>query len=275
MSDDERRRVLEARARAQAVKSDGMRMLLAAGYSVADTARVIGVDYGFAYGVAKRAGHVPASRRGRQETPREPRSSASAPATPPPGWSHGGVPAHRCGPSWSHPQDDGPERASPSVTRVFGAHTKDALVELLQTVPIDDLLDIVDEATFAAWYERQLDRVAACVLKLNPPELRPSVHPGYHWGHAAKVLALYVRDVVLYSRYFTDQEVEQIAPLLYCPIDGVVLDQLRAAGVRPGVSRIREIDTREKFLALQDVLQAAATVGVPRVWFDDVWGDRD
>src|SRR5438093_212837 len=47
---------VEERARAAPSKSHGMRVLFAAGYKVADVARVIGVDYGFAYGVAKRAG---------------------------------------------------------------------------------------------------------------------------------------------------------------------------------------------------------------------------
>jgi hypothetical protein len=268
---------LEARARAERVKSEGIRLLLAASYSVADAARVIGIDYAFAYGVAKRAGYVATSRTGRGAM----RSEAPLSASDPNGANEqDGLDAefrriasdHRAAILKMTARSALPA----SVTRVFEAHTKDALVELLLTVPIDDLVEMADEATFATWYERQLGRVAACVLRLNPPELRPGVHPGYHWGHAAKVLALYVRDVVLYSRYFSDREVEQVSPLLYCPIDGVVLERLRRVGVRPGVTRIREIATREKFRALQDVLKAAAAeAGVPPVWFDDVWGDRD
>jgi len=38
---------------------------------------------------------------------------------------------------------------------------------------------------------------------------------------------------------------------------------------------IKEIDTTEKFYDVQELLgEAAAKVGVPRVWFDDNWGDR-
>lgn len=153
--------------------------------------------------------------------------------------------------------------------------TKDALVELLGTMPIDELPSLGGEAAFRAWFERHLETVAACILLLNSPTVRPRIHPGYRWGHATKVFALYVRDVVLFSRYFSDAEVERIAPWLCCPIDGIVLDRMRRVGANPRISRIWQIDTRERFWALQDRLQGAAeTVGVPRVWFDDVWGDR-
>ena len=276
MSRGEADPIIEARARAAASKSEGMRILFDAGYSVADAARVIGVDYAFAYGVAKRAGQAETAAKRRPT-----RESVPGPQRLPPD---------------SSGRDDGLEaeyrrialdhRATilkmtarsalpPSVTRVFQAGTKDALVELLGTLPVDELAGIEGDAGFRVWHERQLDVVAACVLRLNPPRLRPGIHPGYHWGHAAKVLALYVRDVVLFSRYFSDDQVERVGSLLCCPVDGIVLKRLRLVGVRPGVSLINEIDTRAKFWALQDRFQlAAAAVGVPRVWFDDVWGDR-
>jgi len=68
VTDDERRRKLEARARAERVKSEGIRLLLRNDYTVADAARVIGIDYAFAYGVAKRAGRVPV-RSGKERSP--------------------------------------------------------------------------------------------------------------------------------------------------------------------------------------------------------------
>jgi len=40
-------------------------------------------------------------------------------------------------------------------------------------------------------------------------------------------------------------------------------------------SSIKGIDSPEKFYGVQDMLaQAAAEVGVFRIWFDDIWGDR-
>jgi hypothetical protein len=159
---------------------------------------------------------------------------------------------------------------------VFAAGTKVALVPLLARLPADELPHLDDEAAYRAWFTRQLDIVAKAVLRLNPPATRPGIHPGYKWGHATKVLTLYVRDLVLFSRYFTDEEVELIAPRLYCPVDSVVMKRLRDLGEHPGAYQISGIDSAQRFWRIQDLLGAAsASVGVPRVWFDDNWGDRD
>lgn len=51
------------------------------------------------------------------------------------------------------------------------------------------------------------------------------------------------------------------------------MDGLRQAGLDPGVTLIREID-QAGFWRIQDALSVAAEeVGVPRVWFDDVWSE--
>jgi hypothetical protein len=164
----------------------------------------------------------------------------------------------------------------PSVTRVFNTGTKDALVDLLGRIPMDELPALADETAFRRWFAHHLDRVAAVILSLNPPETRPRIHPGYEWGHGTKVLALYVRDVVLFSRYFTDADVERITLWLCCPIDGIVIRLLSKLGERPGVALIREIDSARVFWGLQDRMgAAAAAANVPRVWFDDLWGDRE
>lgn len=164
----------------------------------------------------------------------------------------------------------------PSVTRVFKAGTKDALVALLGGLPMDEVLGLPDEPAFRRWFDHQLDQVAEVIRERNPPRSRPGIHPGYKWGHGTKVLALFVRDVVLRSRYFSDAEVMRIEPWLCCPIDGIVIRRLRTVGARSHVSQIRGIDSAGVFWALQDRLEsAAAEAGVPRVWFDDVWGVRD
>lgn len=49
-------RKLEAKALAASSKSEGMRLLYEAGYTVSKVAKVLNVGYAFAYGVAKRAG---------------------------------------------------------------------------------------------------------------------------------------------------------------------------------------------------------------------------
>ena len=163
-----------------------------------------------------------------------------------------------------------------SVTRVFTAGTKADLVPLLARLPVDELPGLAGQAEYRAWFERHLDAVGAAILARNPKQVRPGIHPGYKWGHGTKVLALYLRDLVLFSRYFPDADAERMAFWLYCPVDSVVMKRLRELGEQPGVFQISGIDSPARFWRIQDLLgDAAARVGVPRVWFDDNWGDRD
>ena len=159
-----------------------------------------------------------------------------------------------------------------SVMRVFAPDTKAGLMTTLENLPVDELPQVVKD-DFRRWYETQLKKVAAEIRKRNAENSR--VQPGLKWGHAAKVLSLYLRDLVEHSRYFTDREAKAIAPLLHVPIDGIVIDRLRALSVTTPCRKIKEIDSAAKFYEFQELLEdAAKRVGVPRIWFDDNWGAR-
>lgn len=62
---------VEAKALSASSKSEGMRMLFEAGYTVSAVTRVMGAPYGFVYGVAKRAGFAEsaAKRKGVKAVP--------------------------------------------------------------------------------------------------------------------------------------------------------------------------------------------------------------
>ena len=127
--------------------------------------------------------------------------------------------------------------------------------------------------TYRRWFEAALQGVAATILELNPRGTRSGVHPGYKWGHGTKVLSLFVRNLVICSRYFTEEEARRIEWWLYCPIDTIVMRRLRRVGFDPGVRQINQID-EVAFWRIQDALSIAAEeAGVPRVWFDDIWSE--
>jgi hypothetical protein len=161
----------------------------------------------------------------------------------------------------------------PSVMRVFVKGTRDALMPVLSGINLDQLHQISNQEAFSNWLDIQLSKVTKVVERLNSGNTR--IFPGAKWGHSAKITALFIRDLVLSSRYFDDIESQRISYFLHVPIDGIVIDRLENCGVDLPFSKIKEIDTRLKFYAVQDVLtKAAKEVGVPRVWFDDNWGDR-
>lgn len=161
----------------------------------------------------------------------------------------------------------------PSVMRVYAKGTRDALLPLLPKLDVDTIVYFKNQEQFSAWFDKHVARIAKVIDRCNPSNMR--IRPGFKWGHATKIMALYVRDLVLSSRYFSDADAEKISPYLHVPIDSVVIDRLRKLGVRQPFTKIKEIDTRKKFYAVQDVLASAALAhNIPRVWFDDNWGDR-
>ena len=159
-----------------------------------------------------------------------------------------------------------------SVIRVFERGTKDSLLPILFGIPIDEIAALNDERGFKLWFEGQLDILARDIGRCNPNNTR--IYPGYKWGHATKVLTLYIREIVLNSRYFPNSVVERVSPWLYVPIDSAIMKRLRQLDSHPPFARIKGIDSPEKFYEVQDRLgQAAARADVPRIWFDDIWGD--
>ena len=161
----------------------------------------------------------------------------------------------------------------PSVIRVFEKKSTDDIRPVLEAVPIDELLEIKKESEFRDWFNKHLEKVKEAVSVKNSSN--PRIGEGYILGHCTKVLTLYLREIVLNSRYFDDVETNRIQYLLYAPIDSINIDRLEDLGCSLPFNAIKEIDTKEKFYHVQDALgRAAAQVGIPRIWFDDNWGDR-
>ncbi len=161
----------------------------------------------------------------------------------------------------------------PSVMRVYKPGTREALLPVLARIDIDRLARIRSQEAFTRWYNSQLRQVAAAIEHRNHGNNR--ILPGAKWGHATKILSIFVRDLVLRSNYFSRKDARRIALYLHAPIDGIVMSRLRKLGVPLRFSKIKEINSATKFYRVQQMLSVAAEeVGVPRVWFDDNWGDR-
>jgi hypothetical protein len=159
-----------------------------------------------------------------------------------------------------------------SVIRVFAPRTKELLLRELINVPIEEMAHLKSRAEFELWFEQQLELVATAIAKLNKSNKR--VQPGLKWGHSAKVLSLYLRDVLLHSRFFSDDVVARVKPWLFVPVDSRVINRLKELGFRTPFRQIREIATREQFYVVQNCLVAGCDPGMARVVFDDVWADR-
>jgi hypothetical protein len=156
-----------------------------------------------------------------------------------------------------------------SVLRVFSPGTAQYLRPVLEGLGLDALASLRDEGMFREWFEAALNGVAGAILLQNADN--PKVQPGYKWGHGTKVLNLFLREVVVNSRYFSEADAKRLEYWLHVPVDGIIMARLRDLGFQPQYWAIKEL-TREDFYHIQQALgEAAAKVGVPRVWFDDIW----
>ena len=161
----------------------------------------------------------------------------------------------------------------PSVLRVFRPGTSVPLRKALGRIDVAQLAGVRSANAFRLWYEAELDRIGRVIKNTNASN--PRIQPGYKWGHAAKVLSLFVRELVLSSRRFPDAVAQRLERWLYVPIDRIALRHLKRAGLTHLGIAIKDIDSARKFHAIQDALAGAAKrANVPRIWFDDLWLER-
>jgi len=162
-----------------------------------------------------------------------------------------------------------------SIIRVFKSGTKNKLVDALKEINVKELQSIKSQRQFKAYFEKNLSKFAKVIKRTSPKADKPSIYPGYQWGHGTKILCLFLRDTVLHSRRFSKNEVARLSNYLYIPIDGIVMKELKKLKYNLPFSAIKEIDTKKKFYDVQETLyQASKKVGIPRIWFDDIWADR-
>lgn len=164
------------------------------------------------------------------------------------------------------------DATGPSVIRVFAKGTRPVLLVSLLKLPVEDLRGLRDRAEFERWYEQQLAKVASSLRKNNRDNER--IRPGIKWGHAAKILSIYLRGLVLHSRYFPDRVVRRVKPWLFVPVDSYTIKNLKRCKVQPPFNHIKDISARKTFYFAQDVLAKHCGRGIARIVFDDSWADR-
>ncbi|TKJ37969.1 hypothetical protein CEE37_13485 [candidate division LCP-89 bacterium B3_LCP] len=156
-----------------------------------------------------------------------------------------------------------------SVIRVFEKETKDDIVSVLQKIPMDKLRNLDNETGFKSWFEEQLDKITRALKKRNRKNTR--VNPGIKWGHAAKILNLSLRDLVVDLRIFDTKTTKRLIPWLYCPIDGIIMRKIQGLGYSLPYKGIKNID-KKFFYNIQNLLgEAAKQANFHRVYFDYNW----
>jgi len=163
-----------------------------------------------------------------------------------------------------------------STIRVFPKNSSSKIKGALLRVDVNRMLRIKNPKDFKKWFEDELTKVARAIPKVtrNKKKNKKLSRGARYWGYGAKILNLYLRDIVIHNHYFTDAQVERIQDLLYVPLDSKVIDKLKKLNVHLDFGKIKEIDNCDKFYQVQDELgRAADKAGAPRIWFDYVWAE--
>jgi len=161
-----------------------------------------------------------------------------------------------------------------SVMRVFWPTTRMFVVDHLVTLDIDGLPRLGGQKAYRRWFVREVHRLGHTIDLLN--RYNEAIRPGVVWGHAAKILNLYVREVACYRPYFSRRQADRIESWLYVPIDCEVLENLSLCNAPQEPKRICDVATRRQFFRIQQAIGLAARQErCRRIWFDDLRGETD
>lgn len=162
-----------------------------------------------------------------------------------------------------------------SIIRVFKRGTKKDIVKVLQRISIDDMKRACKSKNrFKKWFIQKSQRVDR-VLR---PRKRMPKKESRRWAHATKITSLYLRDLLCQcSKKFTKTSYDHIEKMLYMPLDGIVLAALKklCKEYKCGIeipNSMSGLNKKQQFFDIQDCLRCHADkVGVPAIWFDDIW----
>ncbi len=99
-----------------------------------------------------------------------------------------------------------------SVMRVFYPDTREHVLKVLSRTNVEALRSIRSQEKYRTYFKKQLDRVARVISKTNRGNSR--LCPGHKWGHGTKILCLFLRDMVLHSRYLPERTAERVSRYL-------------------------------------------------------------
>jgi hypothetical protein len=161
----------------------------------------------------------------------------------------------------------------PSLIRAYNKGTKPRLFYALLSVDLESFSKCESREEFRKFFEAELEKVYRALAQDEENIRKHGL--GLKWGHATKVLCIFLRDLVVYSRYFDEDTAKRLERFLYNPIDGIVMRKLEELGNDTGARRIKDIDTPDGFWRIQNLLgEAAELADTVQIRFDDVQAER-
>lgn len=144
-----------------------------------------------------------------------------------------------------------------SVIRAFNKETKNDVLKSLLRIDVSKLYEISSIRGYDLWHNQKTASVYKALLKKNAKKFKKDLE-GLKWGHATKILNLFMGHLLLYSPYFDNAKyIKRVYGYLHVPIDSKVFALLRQCGVDTPKS-IKSI-TKQDYNNIQEVLRTGAS----------------
>ena len=156
-----------------------------------------------------------------------------------------------------------------SVIRVFVKGTKDALLKCLHKIPVERALYLHTQAEYDRWHYHQVKKVYNCLRYQRGNISRIGNNTGLEFGHATKIVNLFIGHLVFYSPYFKKKDTITISTFLHVPLDRKVFDALRACNVEGVPPSIKKVDKTTYYRLQDEIRQHAKAHKLPPLYFDE------
>lgn len=155
-----------------------------------------------------------------------------------------------------------------SVIRAFKPKTKADLLISLIKIDFKGLYSINSEKKYDAWHKKRVDAIYKSLLRNNEVKFKDDLE-GLKWGHATKILNLYIGHLLYYSPYFGNAKyINRIYTYLHTPLDSKVFKVLKKSMVATPKS-IKSI-RRVEYLTIQQILrEKAKPFSIASIVFDE------
>ncbi|MBN8865489.1 MAG: hypothetical protein J0H92_19095 [Sphingobacteriales bacterium] len=155
-----------------------------------------------------------------------------------------------------------------SVIRVFTAGTKLAIFDCLQKIDVDELPALKTRELFDSWHKTQLGKVSKSISGFGN-NLAEIGEEGIRYGHAAKILNLFLGHLVFFSPYFSTTASEKVRHFLHVPFDKKIFVSLRSFQIKDVPNSIKSVDRTTYYRLQAQLREAAGKRSVPPLYFDD------
>ncbi len=161
-----------------------------------------------------------------------------------------------------------------SVIRALPAGTKPILMPCLESLPVYELLKTNSQKAFNIWHKKQVAKVKKCLIRCNKESKRFDKDEQL-FGHAAKILNLFLSHLVLYSAYFSQHVIIKTKYFLHVPLDRNVFSAIGVDESLKAPTSIKSLKSKTYYLIQDAIRESAAKSDLPAIYFDEYAWTKD